>query len=84
MLVERAPGTSPSCQGPLRRIPGGNGRHHDGLRRGDEGRRHRRPERGEMLRRSWNPADAIHAAARYLHANGAPRDYDRAIYTYNN
>ena len=36
-----------------------------------------------MLRRSWNPADAIHAAARYLHANGAPRDYDRAIYTYN-
>ena len=31
----------------------------------------------------WNPADAIYAAARYLSANGAPRDYDRAIYAYN-
>jgi transglycosylase-like protein with SLT domain len=31
----------------------------------------------------WNPADAIFAAARYLRANGAPGDLQRAIYAYN-
>lgn len=31
----------------------------------------------------WTPADAIYAAARYLRASGAPRDYQGAIYAYN-
>jgi hypothetical protein len=31
----------------------------------------------------YDPADAIPAAARYLRASGAPRDYRRAIYAYN-
>jgi cell wall-associated NlpC family hydrolase len=31
----------------------------------------------------WNPPDAIFTAARYLHANGAPRELERAIYAYN-
>ena len=31
----------------------------------------------------WNDADAITAAARYLHANGAPGDERRAIFAYN-
>jgi hypothetical protein len=31
----------------------------------------------------WSPADAIYTAARYLRANGAPDDLQRAIYTYN-
>lgn len=31
----------------------------------------------------WNTADAIHAAARYLHSAGAPGDYRRALYAYN-
>jgi hypothetical protein len=30
-----------------------------------------------------DPDDAIHAAARYLHASGAPRDWYRAIFAYN-
>jgi membrane-bound lytic murein transglycosylase B len=30
-----------------------------------------------------DPHDAIIAAANYLHANGAPRDYRRALYRYN-
>jgi hypothetical protein len=30
-----------------------------------------------------DPADAIPAAARLLRANGAPRDYKRALYSYN-
>jgi soluble lytic murein transglycosylase-like protein len=30
-----------------------------------------------------DPHDAILAAANYLHANGAPRDYRRALYRYN-
>ena len=38
---------------------------------------------GDGLADVWSPADAIHAAARYLRANGAPGDYDRAIYAYN-
>ena len=38
---------------------------------------------GDGLADVWNPDDAIHAAARYLHANGAPGDYPRAIYAYN-
>ena len=31
----------------------------------------------------WNPADAIAGAARLLRANGAPRDYRRAVFAYN-
>lgn len=31
----------------------------------------------------WNPADAIFAAANYLHAAGAPSNYRGAIYAYN-
>lgn len=31
----------------------------------------------------WDPADAIYAAARYLRANGAPRELQRAIFAYN-
>jgi cell wall-associated NlpC family hydrolase len=31
----------------------------------------------------WNPADAIFAAARYLRANGAPQELQRAIFAYN-
>jgi cell wall-associated NlpC family hydrolase len=31
----------------------------------------------------WDPADAIYTAARYLKANGAPRELQRAVYAYN-
>ena len=31
----------------------------------------------------WNPADAIFSAARYLKANGAPQELQRAIFAYN-
>jgi cell wall-associated NlpC family hydrolase len=31
----------------------------------------------------WNPADAIFSAARYLRANGAPQELQRAILAYN-
>lgn len=31
----------------------------------------------------WSPADAIYTAARYLRANGAPQELDRAIFAYN-
>lgn len=31
----------------------------------------------------WNPSDAIFTAARYLKANGAPRELRRAIFAYN-
>ncbi|HEY5287050.1 MAG TPA: lytic transglycosylase domain-containing protein [Solirubrobacteraceae bacterium] len=31
----------------------------------------------------WDPADAIYAMARYLHASGAPQNYRKAIYAYN-
>jgi hypothetical protein len=31
----------------------------------------------------WDPADAVFAAANYLRASGAPRDYHRAILAYN-
>jgi len=31
----------------------------------------------------WDTADAIFAAANYLHASGAPGDYGRAIFAYN-
>ena len=38
---------------------------------------------GDGIADVWNDADAIAAAARYLHANGAPGDERRAIYAYN-
>ncbi|MFN2593988.1 MAG: lytic transglycosylase domain-containing protein [Actinomycetota bacterium] len=31
----------------------------------------------------WDPHDSIVAAARYLHASGAPKDMRNALYTYN-
>jgi hypothetical protein len=31
----------------------------------------------------WDPADAIYAAANYLRASGAPRNYHEAIFAYN-
>jgi hypothetical protein len=31
----------------------------------------------------WDPADAIYGAANYLHAAGAPGDYEQAILAYN-
>jgi hypothetical protein len=31
----------------------------------------------------WDPADAIYAAANYLHQSGAPGDYRSAIFAYN-
>ncbi len=39
---------------------------------------------GDGLADVWNPVDAIAAAARLLRSHGAPADYRRAIYAYNN
>lgn len=38
---------------------------------------------GHGLPDRWNPADAIFSAARYLKANGAPQELQRAIFAYN-
>lgn len=38
---------------------------------------------GDGVADVWNPADATAAAARLLRANGAPRDYRRAVFAYN-
>ena len=38
---------------------------------------------GDGRRDPADPDDAIHAAANYLHASGAPRDWYRAIFAYN-
>lgn len=38
---------------------------------------------GDGLADPWSPADAIHAAARYLARSGAPADYNAAIWAYN-
>ena len=38
---------------------------------------------GDGIADVWNDADAIAAAARYLHSNGAPGDERRAIFAYN-
>jgi cell wall-associated NlpC family hydrolase len=38
---------------------------------------------GDGLADVWNAADAIAAAGRLLRANGAPADYEHAIYAYN-
>jgi hypothetical protein len=38
---------------------------------------------GDGLADVWNPADAIAGAARLLRANGAPSDYERALFAYN-
>jgi len=38
---------------------------------------------GDGRKDRWDPADAISAAANYLRASGAPRDYRRAILAYN-
>jgi hypothetical protein len=38
---------------------------------------------GDGLADTNNVADAIHAAARYLHVGGAPGDWNRAVFSYN-
>jgi hypothetical protein len=38
---------------------------------------------GDGVADPWEPADAIHAAARLLRANGAPADYEGAVLAYN-
>lgn len=38
---------------------------------------------GDGVADPWAPADAIHAAARLLARNGAPRDYSAALWAYN-
>jgi Transglycosylase SLT domain len=38
---------------------------------------------GDGTRDPADPDDAIHAAARYLHASGAPKDWYRAVFAYN-
>jgi hypothetical protein len=38
---------------------------------------------GDGIADPWQPADAISAAARFLHRNGAPGDYNAAIWAYN-
>jgi hypothetical protein len=38
---------------------------------------------GDGQRDPADPDDAIHAAARYLEASGAPRDWYRAVFAYN-
>jgi D-alanyl-D-alanine carboxypeptidase-like protein/transglycosylase-like protein with SLT domain len=38
---------------------------------------------GDGVADPWDPADAIHAAARYLRRSGAPADYSQAIRAYN-
>jgi cell wall-associated NlpC family hydrolase len=38
---------------------------------------------GDGLPDRWNPADAIYTAAKYLKANGAPQELQRAIFAYN-
>ena len=38
---------------------------------------------GDGLADPWAPADAINAAARFLRRNGAPNDYNAAIWAYN-
>lgn len=38
---------------------------------------------GDGLADAWNPTDAIAGAARLLRANGAPGNYDQAIFAYN-
>ncbi len=38
---------------------------------------------GDGIAHVWNPADAIAGAARLLRANGAPGNYERAVFAYN-
>jgi hypothetical protein len=38
---------------------------------------------GDGRRDPYDPDDAIYAAANYLHASGAPRDWHRALFAYN-
>jgi transglycosylase-like protein with SLT domain len=37
----------------------------------------------DRIRNPWDPEDAIFAAARYLHASGAPKDWRAGIRAYN-
>jgi hypothetical protein len=50
---------------------------------GQEGQGYATDGDGDGVANPWDPADAIHAAARYLKANGAPGDYNAAIWAYN-
>jgi hypothetical protein len=38
---------------------------------------------GDGIADPWSPADAVHAAARYLRRSGAPGDYNSALWAYN-
>jgi hypothetical protein len=50
---------------------------------GQEGQGYATDGNGDGIADPWDPADAIHAAARYLHVSGAPGDYNAAIWAYN-
>lgn len=50
---------------------------------GQEGSGYATDGDGDGLADPWSAADAIHAAARYLSRNGAPGDYDAALWAYN-
>jgi hypothetical protein len=51
--------------------------------RGDENQGYATDGNGDGVADPWEPADAIHAAARMLKRNGAPADYGAAIWAYN-
>jgi len=50
---------------------------------GSEGQGYATDANDDGVADPWDPADAIHAAARYLVRNGAPQDYHRAVRAYN-
>jgi hypothetical protein len=51
--------------------------------RGEEQQGYATDGDGDGVADPWEPSDAIHAAARLLRANGAPANYDTAIWAYN-
>ena len=51
--------------------------------RGQESQGYATDGDGDGVADPWAPADAIHAAARLLSHNGAPANYDTAIWSYN-
>ena len=53
------------------------------IAQGQEGQGYATDGNGDGVADPWEPADAVHAAARLLTHNGAPADYDQAIWAYN-
>jgi hypothetical protein len=51
---------------------------------GEEARGYATDANADAIADPWEPADAIHAAARMLTLNGAPGDIDAALRAYNN